>query len=176
MWPPGATLAPRGMRGDCKAGHGGQEKPNRAAITHCVWLWILLPAVRSWDSSFSPSFSKEDAGKPWVPLTLVYICLPAAFLHREAGVEMESWKPAAWEGCSLFDHLLILPYMREVGASSNPHLDEHPVVLFSTEERFCSCFKCKSCPFSFGHGIQTWGFHHVAFLVLLILWAQFSVS
>lgn len=121
-----------------KAGHYWQENPNGAAITHCARLWLLLPPVRSWDSSFSPSFSKEDAGKPWVPLTLVYICLPAAFLHREAGMEMESWKAAAWEGCSLFDHLLILLYMGEVGAPSSPHPGEHPVVLFSTEQRFLS--------------------------------------
>lgn len=167
MWPPGATLAPRGIRGDCKAGKA--KSGSHHSISGFSYRLYVDRTAASPHPSVRRMLENREYHSPW-------FCLPAAFLHREAVLEMESWKAAAWEGCSLFDHLLSLPYMGEVGASSSPHPDEHPVVLFSTEERYCSCFKCTSCPFSFGHGIQTWGFHHIAFLILPILWAHFSMS
>lgn len=120
-----------------------------------------FPTGYSWDSSL-PSLSREgEAGKP--PM------LENRGYHSPRSKFQFAGSVFAWEGRDVDGELLLRKAVASFTITSfcrtwqklvlpPAHVpsgrNECPMVLFSTEERFCSCFKRNSYPFSFGPGIQ----------------------
>lgn len=121
-----------------------------------------FPTGYSWDSSLSSPFSKGDAGKPPTAENRGYRSPQSKFQFSSSffaqggrdvdrklllGEAVASFTISSF--CCTWEKLVLPPAHVPSGR------DERTVVLLSTEQRFCSCFKHDSYPFSFGHGIQT---------------------